>query len=486
VFVFRQLNDGHWNHEQTLLPSDPVSAHFFGYDVALDDAGDTAIIGAKDSEVDGLPQAGAAYVFEYNGEKWIETAKLTAHAPSAFGEFGRSVEISADGNTILIGETFFGGVPTGHFFRRNGDGWQNAFAVPGSGRQVEISGDLALLSGGPLVRVFAGVNDIDCNNNGQPDGCDIAKGVSADMNDNGVPDECEVLPDFNGDALVNIQDLLFLLNAWGTEQGDINGDGITNVNDLLALLGAWGALNPIVSCPDASSDDCCATHEPPGCNDPACCDSICEIDPFCCTTTWDAICVNHAQKLCGCAPPEGCGEADAGACCIPGGGGNGSPGCDDPECCETICDYVDSFCCEVQWDATCGDWAFQLCASCPPEECAPSAGPCCNTYSGPAAGAKGCSDPECCELVCSVDPFCCEIAWDGICGDQANDLCEICLPFVCMPDSGDCCEANGSPGCNEDFCCAGICYKIDAYCCEVEWDAQCAQYANELGCTVCQ
>ncbi|KKK71438.1 hypothetical protein LCGC14_2913890, partial [marine sediment metagenome] len=43
---------------------------------------------------------------------------------------------------------------------------------------------------------------------------------------------------------------------------------------------------------------------------------------------------------------------------------------------------------------------------------------------------------------------------------------------VC-PGSGDCCLANGSPGCDEEPCCASVC-AIDPYCCETEWDELCA------------
>jgi len=46
--------------------------------------------------------------------------------------------------------------------------------------------------------------------------------------------------DFNGDGTVNTADLLFLLGAWGTDEGDVNDDGNTDTADLLALLAAWG------------------------------------------------------------------------------------------------------------------------------------------------------------------------------------------------------------------------------------------------------
>jgi hypothetical protein len=46
--------------------------------------------------------------------------------------------------------------------------------------------------------------------------------------------------DFDEDGDVDTADLLFLLGAWGTPDGDVDGDGTTNTADLLALLGAWG------------------------------------------------------------------------------------------------------------------------------------------------------------------------------------------------------------------------------------------------------
>ena len=36
----------------------------------------------------------------------------------------------------------------------------------------------------------------------------------------------------------------------------------------------------------------------PGCNDADCCVAVCNLDPFCCTTQWDSICVNGANATC--------------------------------------------------------------------------------------------------------------------------------------------------------------------------------------------
>jgi hypothetical protein len=60
--------------------------------------------------------------------------------------------------------------------------------------------------------------------------------------------------DFDGDGVVNTADLLYLLAAWGTPDGDVDGDGDTDTADLLALLGAWGEC-PGPPCPwDFSGD----------------------------------------------------------------------------------------------------------------------------------------------------------------------------------------------------------------------------------------
>jgi hypothetical protein len=61
----------------------------------------------------------------------------------------------------------------------------------------------------------------------------------------------------------------------------------------------------------------------------------------------------------------------------------------------------------------------QPCVSCPGE------GDCCE-----ANGTPGCDDVECCEAVCASDPFCCEVEWDGLCADEAAELCVGLCPVV--------------------------------------------------------
>jgi hypothetical protein len=62
-----------------------------------------------------------------------------------------------------------------------------------------------------------------------------------DVSDNPFSIVAQPCPaDFDDDGDVDTADLLFLLGAWGTPDGDVDGDGDTDTADLLALLGAWG------------------------------------------------------------------------------------------------------------------------------------------------------------------------------------------------------------------------------------------------------
>ena len=45
-------------------------------------------------------------------------------------------------------------------------------------------------------------------------------------------------------------------------------------------------------------ESCYEEHEAPGCFQPDCCELVCLDDVFCCTDSWDEICVELAEGLC--------------------------------------------------------------------------------------------------------------------------------------------------------------------------------------------
>ncbi len=52
-------------------------------------------------------------------------------------------------------------------------------------------------------------------------------------------------------------------------------------------------------------------------------------------------------------------------------------------------------------------------------------GDCCSAGGN---GTPGCNDPECEDIVCGIDAFCCDVSWDGLCAGEAVELCAICAP----------------------------------------------------------
>ena len=120
----------------------------------------------------------------------------------------------------------------------------------------------------------------DCNGNGLPDSCDIARGASPDLTGNGVPDECE-LPvfmrgDINLDANLSLDDPIVLLNYLfldGPDLGcpksaDANDDGRLNITDPIYTLAFLFLEGPTLARPfpecgaDHTEDGLqCSTHD---------------------------------------------------------------------------------------------------------------------------------------------------------------------------------------------------------------------------------
>jgi hypothetical protein len=92
-----------WSQEAKLTASDIASNEGFGRSVALSDDGNTAIIGALGEDTSPYTNNGAAYVFTRSGGTWSQQAKLTASDIQSSAFFGWSVNLSSNGNTAIVG-----------------------------------------------------------------------------------------------------------------------------------------------------------------------------------------------------------------------------------------------------------------------------------------------------------------------------------------------------------------------------------------------
>ena len=136
AYVFVRDSSSNWNQQAYVKASNTDAGDLFGYSVSLDDDGNTLVVGAvgeksnstgvNSTQIDNsfnnhrdlgreenqFLGAGAAYVFIRNGEDWRQQAYVKAKN-TGLDEFGVSVNLSGDGNTLAVGAQKEGSSSTG-------------------------------------------------------------------------------------------------------------------------------------------------------------------------------------------------------------------------------------------------------------------------------------------------------------------------------------------------------------------------------------
>jgi hypothetical protein len=136
-----------------LVESEESGPARFGRSVVLSADGNTALIGApRDSN-----EAGAVWVFTRSGSTWTQRASLTGEGESGEGHFGRGLALSADGDTALIGAPNDSGGGAVWVFTRSGSTWTQQAKLAGEGESgsgwfgqsvaLSADGDTALVGG---------------------------------------------------------------------------------------------------------------------------------------------------------------------------------------------------------------------------------------------------------------------------------------------------------------------------------------------------
>ncbi|MDP1698681.1 MAG: FG-GAP repeat protein [Xanthomonadaceae bacterium] len=102
AYIYQRSN-GAWALVQKLVPNDRHAQQRFGYYVAIS-GGHTALIGATSGYTNGVPNAGAAYFFVKNGSGvWQQAQKVSAPTPEVGANFGKAVALDAAGDLAVIG-----------------------------------------------------------------------------------------------------------------------------------------------------------------------------------------------------------------------------------------------------------------------------------------------------------------------------------------------------------------------------------------------
>lgn len=206
------------NYTGCTAPLPPSIAPVLDYPRGNADPSGSSVTGGYIYRGCAMPSLRGTYFFgDWGGKVWTGTPS----GGTLSNVVNRTAELAAPGTMVSFGEDALGEL---YFVNWN--------STAGAVYKIE-------------PRVFDGP---DCNLNGKPDACDIARGASLDANGNGIPDECETFcpADFNHSGALNTQDIFDFLGAWfmGDPRADFNGAGGLSVQDVFDYINAW-----FVGCP---------------------------------------------------------------------------------------------------------------------------------------------------------------------------------------------------------------------------------------------
>jgi hypothetical protein len=157
AYIFR-YDGSTWIEEQELLAPDGVSRDEFGRAVSI--SGNVAVVGAqRDSDM--ATDAGSAYIYRYDGVNWIYETELYAFDPGAGDLFGMSVSISGD--VVVVGSSYHNEVSddegAAYIYRYDGLGWREEAKLVASDPEENDSFGKSVSASGDVVVVGADYED---------------------------------------------------------------------------------------------------------------------------------------------------------------------------------------------------------------------------------------------------------------------------------------------------------------------------------------
>jgi hypothetical protein len=203
VYMFH-FDGSDWSQQAYIKASNTEPSDSFGQKVAVCGEGDTLAVAAisEDSNATGIngnqndnssPDAGAVYLYRFDGTAWDQEAYIKASNTDAGDLFGWSVALNEDGNTLAVGAGE-GGNATGikgdqnsnsanrsgavYVFRFKGSKWSQKTYVKASNTDIRdlFSAAVALSADGKTLAVGAMRED------------SSVAGINGDQGDNSVED----------------------------------------------------------------------------------------------------------------------------------------------------------------------------------------------------------------------------------------------------------------------------------------------------------
>ncbi len=188
VYVFTRSSSGFWYQQAYVKASNTGVDDVFGYSITLAADGNTLAVGAwgEDSATTGIngnqadnsaTNSGAVYVFTRSSGSWSQQAYVKASNTGTSDQFGFSVALAADGNTLAVGAYREDSTATGingnqadnsasdsgavYVFTRSGGNWNQQAYVKASNTTLNdfFGYSVALAADGNTLAVGAHLED---------------------------------------------------------------------------------------------------------------------------------------------------------------------------------------------------------------------------------------------------------------------------------------------------------------------------------------
>ena len=121
-----------WSQQQKLQPAGIDDGDYFGNSVDISNDGNIIVVGHQYDDVGGT-NSGSAYIFTRSGSTWTQRIKLAASNAAGGNQFGHSVAISGDGGTVIIGAPGKTSVTgSAYIFTGSGSSWTQRAEIAAS------------------------------------------------------------------------------------------------------------------------------------------------------------------------------------------------------------------------------------------------------------------------------------------------------------------------------------------------------------------
>ncbi len=156
AFVFVR-NGNTWTNTQTLTKSNGVAEEYFTSDIVISREGTTAVISAN--AIGTGTAVGSVVVYSLTNQGWQPQQILISNDRQANDGFGRALDLSADGNILVVGafqhrhSGFFSPRGAVYIFVRNGNTWvqHQKLVQPEPIPDDRFGGSVAISANGDLI-----------------------------------------------------------------------------------------------------------------------------------------------------------------------------------------------------------------------------------------------------------------------------------------------------------------------------------------------